>query len=525
MAAEKSGPTEQDDGVPKIIEKLESESLVSESLESESLEREPEILTFEPEAEAQEEFDPGDIVESAEQLLRESAPHDFQVLVIGGGPGGYAAALRAAELGAQVALIEAEEIGGAYLQEFIPARNALEAVRYRRHSKFPELAALQKGAVAISHNVRHEMHDTLIESGVTLLEGRARFVGEHCVEVSSAMETRRVKAVHVIIAVGARAMRGAFPGAGLSEVLEPRDLLRRPKAPETLVVVGADAVAVELAYLYQTLGSRVTLLEAGPEILPEADSDVRRRMAQVLHKCGVAIETFARVQEAQPASRGVKLHCISGRDEHEVETEADAVLLADDYGVDAQAMELHVIGVDTKDGKILVDEDFQTNINGVYAVGGCVHGLCGPQVARSEGRQVVEYALDYPARPNSLHTPWCCLTEPAAAAVGLTEDVASWAGVLCQVGKRQLYRFGAGTGHKVTEHTDTEHDAGFVKVVIDAESRRLLGCHIVGNGANEMINVVTAAMDAGQTVDEIVATAYTECSLAPELQAAIRAAH
>lgn len=507
MAADKTSATEP--------EYIDSESVENETRPDEIVERETEILTLQSgtDLDEAEEFDPGDIVEAAEQLLRESAPHDFQVLVIGGGPGGYEAALRAAELGAQVALVEAEDIGGAFLQEFVPAHYLLEASRYAHHQQLPlDNVALRDGADALAEKLCDEMREELAASGVTLLSGRAKFVEEHGIEIISPSETRRVKAVHVIIAVGARANRDVFPGDTLPAVIEPRDLLQRTMAPANLVVIGADAVGVELAYLFRMLGSQVTLLEASPEILPAADSDIRRKMAQVLHDCGIAMETFTHIHNAQQTATGVALSFISGTQEHVIE--ADAVLLAADYGVDARAMELHTIGLDIKDGKILVDEDFQTNINGVYAIGGCVHGPSGPQLARSQGRQAVEYALDYPARTNPFHIPWCCMTQPAAAAVGITEDIASWAGVLCRVGKRHLHRVSA----------PGESDDGFVKVVIDAESRRLLGCHVVGDGANELINVVTAAMDAGQTVDEMAATAYTESSLGPELRAAIRTA-
>jgi len=468
------------------------------------------LLTADPEVETDTipEFDTAGIVEAAEQLLRESAPHDFQVLVIGGGGGGYAAALRAAELGAQVGLVEAKALGGSYLDEFIPTHAFLSSAHSMRNGGIkPDFAQLQKQIFERVEAVRAVQHDALAAANVTVIEGFARFVDEHCVEVRSESETRRLKAVHVVIAIGAGA------SGSDSKVVDRCEFLRRAAFPPKLAILGGEASAIEMAYLCQTFGAQVTLLFTGETLFSSADGNIQAAVARILHSCGVEIGFCESVRDVRSTRDGLIVEYDNGNKICELPT--DAVVQAGDYRVDEMTTGLQAIGVAVKNGRIQVDKEFETNINGVYAIGGCVHGACEPQLARAEGRQVAEQVCGYPRGRKIVPVPWSCGIDPAAAGVGLTEAEAKRNQKCCGVGLQRLVDLQGLDGSV----------EGFVKVLIDGASGIILGCHAVGPGAVEIIDLAAVAMAYGVASYDILAQPFVEFGPGDALRAAIKAAH
>lgn len=458
------------------------------------------------------EIDPEDIVEAAEQLLREAVPHDYEIVIIGAGPGGCSAALRAAELGARVGLIEAQAVGGSYLHRgCMPAKTLLESagiLHYLRQAEqhgvrtpgppAADLAVMQAHKERVLAQLQQAMQRKLEAAGVQLIPGRARFVGEHTIEITGTGDTRRVRAVHVIVATGSSPQPHRVPGADLDGVISPAELLQARSVPGALAVAGADADGLELAYLFHTLGAHCTLLETAPTILPQEDAAVGREMARILHRSGIEIVPEAEVlQVARTRERLTLTYRHRGRKKLLV---ADRVVLSRAVTANTEGLGLERAGIRLQNGLIAVDEECQTSVNGVFAIGDCVHGAGWANLAAAEGVAVVEHALQHPATADLKHVPRCYHTWPEIATVGHTAEAARKAGVTTRVG---VARFRDNERAVVAGQLD-----GFVQVVVDGETEKLLGCQIVGPHAGEIINEAALALTMGSTITDLVAATH-----------------
>ncbi|HVF09170.1 MAG TPA: dihydrolipoyl dehydrogenase [Abditibacteriaceae bacterium] len=505
---------------------------VVEPVESETLDVPlPPIVIEEPELPP---LDPESVVEEAEQLLRESAPHDFDVLVIGAGPGGYGAAIRAAQLGARVGLVEEREIGGVCLNRgSLPTKALLESVDLlrlmRRAAEYgirlegsfrADFAAMQARRQAVVAQMREHVTQLLTACQIKIIQGRARFVEEHTVEITSAEgSTRRVRAVDVIIATGSTPQRLPVPGCDLpgvvtSDELLQDELLQEATIPDSFLVIGSGAVGLEFAYLYAELGARVTLIESAADILPGEDSDVSRTMARVLTERGISIVTSAQLQRIEPVGSG--LNVVYERAGKSRRMAAAKVLLAGARRANTAGLGLDGIGVEHEQGRILVDEYCATNVHGVYAVGDCVRHDGWAHHANAEGRMAAEVIMKYPSTIDLRYVPSCCYTHPEIASVGSTQAAAEAAGRRTRVG---VFHFRA--NDKAVAAGDSE---GFVKVVVDDESDQLLGCQIIGPHATELINEAVLALRTGQTVEGLASAIHAHPTLSEALPQAALAA-
>lgn len=477
------------------------------------------------------DIDPVAVVEAAEQMLREAVPHDYDVLILGAGPGGYVAAVRAAQLGARVGLVEAREIGGVCLNRgCIPTKTLLESVdvlRLMRRAKeygivmegacHPDFVAMNARKRDVIEQLRANVERLLAEHHVEVISGTARFVGEHTVEISEPSgTTRTVRAVNVIIATGSTPQRLPVPGNDLPGVVTSDELLQQETVPEHLVVIGGGAVGVEFAYLYRELGARSTILEMAGGILPQEDADIAAEMTRLFKERGIALETEATLQEIRQG--GVGLEVVYTSRGQATSIAADLVLFAAGRRVNTDELGLDAADITHDKGKIAVDECYETNVSGVYAIGDCIRDLGWAHLASAEGKLVAEHVMHHPSKVDLKHVPSCYYTHPEIASVGHTHAQAQAAGVATRVG---VFHFRA--NGKAAAAGD--HD-GFIKVVVDDTTSKLLGCQIIGPRATEIINEAVLALRTGQTVEELVGAIHAHPTFSEALpEAALMARH
>ncbi len=474
-----------------------------------------------------------EIIEEAEQILREGAPHDFDVLVIGGGPGGYVAAIRAAQLGAHVGLIEEREIGGVCINRgCIPTKTLLESVDVmrllRRAGDYglvatgeirPDMKKINARKRAIVEQLRAQVALLLQENGVEVLQGRARFVEEHKVEITSTRsenkdDTRVVSAIHIIIASGSLPSPIAVPGHDLPHVFMSDEMLAAEIEPQDVVVIGAGAVGVEFAYLFYQLGAKSVLLERASQIMPQEDEDIGREMSGILKDIGLEIVTDAELQRIEETPDG--LDVIYKQDGQEKRTSTRSVLMATGRRANTRDLGMDDVGIEHDDGKILVNENCETNVSGVYAIGDCIRNVGWAHLASGEGTMVAEIVTQNPISVDLSHVPSCYYTHPEIASVGLTRAQAEEKGLKVRVG--QFWFRSNGKAAAAGEHR------GFVKIVVDDETERIVGCQIIGPRATDLISEAVMALKTKQTLDEMVGAIHAHPTFSEALpEAALNA--
>lgn len=458
------------------------------------------------------EIEADEVVEEAEQLLREAAPHDYDVLVIGGGPGGYTAAIRAAQLGMHVALVEQSEVGGVCVNRgCIPAKALLESahvVKLMRRAE--EFGVITSGEFLADWRAMAARKDKIVEQqrthiekllalhNVDVLHGRARFESTHTIAVESEDETRSLRAVDIVIATGSRPQRLPVPGTDAAGVLTSDELLNLEAVPRHLVVIGAGAVGIEFAYLFKVLGSRVTVLEMAEQIMPAEDEDISLEMARLLERDGIEIITRAtllHIKETQPLTVAYE------RLGKEYSFYADNVLMAAGRRANVEGLGLQVAGVECEDGKIRVHENRETNISGIYAIGDCIRDVGWAHQATAEGKMVAERICGRESTIDLHLIPSCYYTQPEVASVGLTLKEAKAQGIAARAG---TFAFRANGRAVVMGESD-----GFVKIVIEENTESILGCQILGPRATDLINEALMAIKTGQTIEEMVSVIHT----------------
>lgn len=506
-----------------------AETATTEIIEIETFEMAGAAEIFESEP----QIDAADIVEQAEALLREGAPHDFDVLVIGGGPGGYVAAIRAAQLGAHVGLVEEREIGGVCLNRgCVPTKSLLEAADMLRLVRCanvygiaapgevrPDFAQINRRKSELIAQMRTRVSQMLRENDVEVLQGRARFVDTHTVEISSTRnaetrgektaeataethgETRRVSAIHIVIASGSVPKRLPIEGADLPGVFTADELVSGDFEAQNVVVVGGGAVGVEFAYLFQTMGAQAVLLEAAPAILPQEEEEVAREMARVIGEFGVQIRTEAKIERIERAPDDMlRVTYLHAGATHISSTRC--VLMATGRIANTQHLDLDAVGIANENGRIQVDEKCETSLSGVYAIGDCTRNVGWAHRASGEGALVAEIITKNPISVDLRFLPNYYYTNPEIASVGRTKKEAESDGVTVKLGVFPYRANGrvAGAG---------QHE-GFVKIVADADDERVLGCQIMGPHATELINQAVNALRNGQTLTEMVSALRTQ---------------
>ena len=456
----------------------------------------------------------------------------YDLIVIGSGPGGYVAAVKASQMGLKTAVVERERLGGICLNwGCIPTKALLKSAQvfnYLNHAESYGVTAQGVEAditkmVARSRGVADTMSKgvefLLKKHNVDVISGMAKLLADHKIEVINMKgEKSQYEADRFIIATGARSREMPnLPQDGV-HVIGYRDALTLPKKPERMVVVGSGAIGSEFAYFYQSIGAKVTLVEYVPQILPNEDADTAAQVSRSFRKMGMKVMASASVEKVEVEGDVCHVTIKDMKRNTESVVDCDVVLSAVGIVTNLEGLGLETLGIKSERGKILVDKYYQTNVPGYYAIGDVVPGPALAHVASAEAICCVEHMCgEEPKLVNYSNIPGCTYITPEIASVGLTEKKALDAGKEILVGK---FFFKASGKATAAGNTD-----GFVKMIIDKNTDEILGAHMCGENVTEMIAGIVTARENGLTAKQVVGAIHPHPTMSEAVMEAIEAAY
>lgn len=455
---------------------------------------------------------------------------NYDVIVLGSGPGGYVTAIRASQLGLKTAVVEKEALGGICLNwGCIPTKALLKSANvfdYINHAAdygitvkeysadFPNIVKRSRGvAEKMSGGVKFLMKKNKID--VVMGTGKVK-PGKKVDVTDNDGNTTEYTAKHIIIATGARSRKlPNLPQDG-KKIIGYREALTLPKLPKKMVVVGSGAIGVEFAYFYKSMGVDVTIVEYMPNIVPVEDIDVSKAMEKSFKKQGIKVMTNSSVEAVDTAGNGCKVTVKTKKGEEILD--CDIVLSAVGIEANIENIGLESVGIVTDKGKILVDEYYNTNIPGYYAIGDVVPGPALAHVASAEGITCVEKiaglnteTIDYG------NIPGCTYATPEISSVGMTEKQAKDAGYELKIGKFPFSASGKASA--------AGHNEGFIKLIFDAKYGELLGGHMIGANVTEMIAEIVAIRKLETTGHELIKTVHPHPTMSEAVMEAAAAAY
>jgi dihydrolipoamide dehydrogenase len=453
----------------------------------------------------------------------------LDIIVIGSGPGGYVAAIRASQLGMKVGIVEKAELGGVCLNwGCIPTKALLKSAQVYNYIKHAsdygitvkdakhDFDAVVKRSRGVADGMSKGVQFLMKKNKIEIHKGFGKLLGKGKVEVDQDGKKSIVEAKHIILATGARERQLPNLKIDGKKIIGYHEAMVLPKQPKKMIIVGSGAIGSEFAYFYNAMGTEVTLVEYLPNIVPNEDADVSKALAKEYKKQGINVMTNSSVEAVDTKGTGctVSIKTAKGMEEHT----CDVVLSAVGIQTNLEGVGLEAMGVKTEKGKVLVDDHYQTNVSGVYAIGDIVKGPALAHVASAEGIICVEAiaghnpeALDY----NNI--PGCTYCSPEIASVGYTEEAAKEAGYELKVGK-----FPFSASGKASAAGNKE---GFVKVIFDAKYGEFLGAHMIGANVTEMIAEVVAARKLETTGHEIIKTVHPHPTMSEAVMEAAAAAY
>ncbi len=455
---------------------------------------------------------------------------NYDIIVIGSGPGGYVTAIRAAQLGFKTAVIEKENLGGICLNwGCIPTKALLKSAQvfeYLNHSKDygisadnikADFNAVIKRSRDVADGMSKGIQFLMKKNKIDVIMGTAKVKPGKKVEVKAADGTTAThEGKHIIIATGARSRQlPNLPQDG-KKIIGYREAMSLPKQPKTMVVVGSGAIGVEFAYFYATMGTKVTIVEFMPNIVPVEDEDVSKQLEKSFKKVGIDILTETNVESVDTKGDVCKVN-VKTKTGNAV-LEAEIVLSAVGISANIEGLGLEETGIKTDKGKILVDKFYATNVPGYYAIGDCVPGQSLAHVASAEGITCVEKIKGMHVDPIDYNNiPGCTYAQPEIASVGFTEKKAKEAGYTLKIGK---FPFSASGKAKAAGASD-----GFIKLIFDAKYGELLGAHMIGANVTEMVAETVALRKLETTGHEIIKTVHPHPTMSEAIMEAAAAAY
>ncbi|NNF35016.1 MAG: dihydrolipoyl dehydrogenase [Saprospiraceae bacterium] len=457
----------------------------------------------------------------------------FDIIIIGSGPGGYVAAIRASQLGKKVAIVERENLGGICLNwGCIPTKALLKSAQVFNYISHAEdygikvssgkvdFDAMIKRSRSVADGMSKGVNFLMKKNKITVINGTGKLArGKKVVVTDKDEKKSELSADHIIIATGGRAKElPSLPIDG-KKIIGYREAMTLDKQPKKMVVVGAGAIGVEFAYFYNSIGTEVTVVEYMKQgLLPREDADVSKELGKIYKKAGMKVMADSAVTSVDIKGKGCKVSVKGNKDGKEEVIECDIVLSAAGVTPNTEDIGLELLGIKTDRGMINVDDYYQTNVSGIYAIGDVVAGPALAHVASAEGITCVEkIAGHHPEAIDYDNIPGCTYCWPEVASVGLTEQAAKDKGFELKIGK---FPFTASGKAKAAGSSE-----GFVKVIYDAKYGELLGAHMIGANVTEMIAEMVTAKKLETTGYEILKAVHPHPTMSEAVMEATAAAY
>jgi len=456
---------------------------------------------------------------------------NFDLLVIGSGPGGYVAAIRASQLGLKTAVVERESLGGICLNwGCIPTKSLLKSAQvyeYFLHAAdygisidgtvAPDFEKVVGRSRTVAEGMSKGIEFLFKKNKIEVINGTGKLKSPGVVEVKAADgKVSEVKASHIILATGARSKELPNLKQDGKKIIGYRQAMTLPSLPKSMVVVGSGAIGSEFANFYNTMGTDVTLVEFLPNVVPLEDEEVSKQLERSFKKAKMKVMTSSSVESVNTSGKLCKVKIKTPKGE--VEVEAEVVLSAVGVTPNIENIGLEELGIEMDKGKVKVDDYYRTNVNGVYAIGDIVGGPALAHVASAEAIACVEKIAGHnPPAVDYGNIPGCTYTNPEVASVGMTEKAAKDAGYELKVGKFPFTASGKAAAAGAKD--------GFVKLVFDAKYGELLGAHLIGANVTEMIAELVVARKLETTGEEIIKAVHPHPTMSEAVMEAAAAAY
>ena len=454
----------------------------------------------------------------------------YDIAVIGSGPGGYVAAIKAKQLGFNTVVIEKAELGGICLNwGCIPTKALLKsaaAYKYASHAnnygiKIDNIELDFNAVIARSRGVADTMSKgvqfLLKKNKVDIVNGFGKLINKNTIEVTNSNgETQVVEADKIILATGTHSRDLPNIVKDGKKIIGYREAMTLDQKPESMLVIGSGAIGMEFAYFYQTIGTNVTLVEFMPDILPLEDKEITKLLGRELKKMKMSVMTSSAVTAIDTSGEKCVATIKTPKGEETIET--DIVLMAAGVKTNIEGIGLETVGVKVENGKVIVDDFYKTSVDNIYAIGDIVHGPALAHVASAEAICAIEKIAGHsPAPINYNIIPSCVYCSPEIASIGLSEDKAIEAGYTLNIGRFPYTASGKATAAGARE--------GMIKIILNAENDEILGAHFMGDNVTEMIAEISLAMKMKAKGKDIINTIHPHPTMSEAIMEATEAAH
>jgi dihydrolipoamide dehydrogenase len=454
----------------------------------------------------------------------------YDVIVLGSGPGGYPAAIRASQLGKKVAIVEKESLGGVCLNwGCIPTKALLKSAQVYEYAKHAadygitiqnpthDFVGVVKRSRGVADKMSKGVQFLMKKNKIDVIMGYGKLLAPGKLEVTAADGTKAIhEAKNIVIATGTRARQLPSMPIDGKKILGYREAMVLPTQPKSMIICGSGAIGSEFAYFYNSMGTKITIVEFMPRIVPVEDEDISKELEKQYKKQGIDIMTNSEVLKVDTSGEGVKATVKTATGE--VILEADLLLSAVGVVANIENIGLEELGIKTEKGKIIVDAFGQSSVAGIYAIGDCTPGQALAHVAAKEGINAAEHIAGHHPEPIDYNNvPGCTYCTPEIASVGFTEKAAKDAGYEIKVGKFPFMASGKASAAGATE--------GFVKVIYDAKYGEFLGCHMIGMNVTEMIAEAVVARKLETTAHEILNAIHPHPTMSEGLKEATAMAY
>ena len=454
----------------------------------------------------------------------------YDVVVLGSGPGGYPAAIRASQLGKKVAIIEKESLGGICLNwGCIPTKALLKSAQVYEYAKHAadygininnpthDFSGVIKRSRGVADKMSKGVQFLMKKNKIDVIMGYGKVIAAGKLEVIAADGNKQiVEAKNIVIATGGRARELPSMPIDGKKIIGYREAMVLPGQPKSMIICGSGAIGSEFAYFYNSMGTKVTIVEFMPRLVPVEDEDISKELEKQYRKQGMTLMTNSEVLSVDTSGDGVKAKVKT--ESGEVILEADILLSAVGVVANIENIGLEALGIKTEKGKIITDANQQTNVPGIYAIGDCTPGQALAHVAAKEGINAAEHLSGHHPEPMDYNNiPGCTYCTPEIASVGYTEKAAKDAGYEIKVGKFPFMASGKASAAGATE--------GFVKVIYDAKYGEFLGCHMIGMNVTEMIAEAVVARKLETTAHEILNAVHPHPTMSEGLKEATAVAY